>query len=86
VRVPILFLHGTADAVVPHSMSDALGAAAEKPNGPLRRVVKIEGASHSGASRSGDTYDNAVKDFIAICMQGAGGVGHTGNGDTRENH
>ncbi|RTZ44653.1 alpha/beta fold hydrolase [Candidimonas sp. SYP-B2681] len=86
VKVPILFLHGTADSVVPHSMSDALRAAAEKPNGPLRRVVKIEGASHSGASRSGEAYENAIREFIAMGAQAKGDDGLGRRTATGENH
>ncbi len=86
VRVPILFLHGTADSVVPHSMSDALRAAADKPNGPLRRVVKIEGASHSGASRSGEIYENAIKEFIAMGPRASGDSDYRASKETGENH
>lgn len=61
---PMLFLHGTADRVVPHTMSDELFAAAIKVPENLKRIVKIEGASHSGAVRSGKVYETAVHDFI----------------------
>lgn len=63
VEQPILFLHGTEDRVVPHSMSDILFAAASSDGKPLRRQVKIQGASHSGASRHPD-YRQAVRDFM----------------------
>jgi alpha-beta hydrolase superfamily lysophospholipase len=64
LTTPILFLHGTADAVVPDSMSDQLYAAALKVAPTLRRLVKINGASHSGAVRSGRVYTDAVESFI----------------------
>lgn len=87
VKQPILFLHGTNDNVIPHTMSDALFAAASantasvetasantasantvsQNRGALRRLVKIEGASHSGASRSGTVYEEAIMGFIAEC-------------------
>ena len=70
VQLPVLLLHGTADRVVPHAMSDALlAAAAQAPEG-LRRLVKLEGASHSGASRSSPTYDDAIQAFVRDAMAG----------------
>lgn len=64
LKMPMLFLHGTADQVVPHTMSDALYAAARNAPPALKRLVKIEGASHSGAVRSGALYETAVREFI----------------------
>lgn len=64
LTTPMLFLHGTEDRVVPHTMSDELFAAAVNVPERLKRVVKIEGASHSGAIRSGKVYETAVRDFI----------------------
>lgn len=64
LNTPMLFLHGTADRVVPHTMSDELFAAAVKVPENLKRVIKIEGATHSGAIRSGAVYETAVRDFI----------------------
>ncbi|CAM4034321.1 alpha/beta hydrolase [Bordetella tumulicola] len=64
LTTPMLFLHGTEDRVVPHTMSDELFEAALKVPADLKRVVKIEGASHSGAIRSGKVYETAVHNFI----------------------
>ncbi|QKH35027.1 alpha/beta fold hydrolase [Achromobacter pestifer] len=64
MRTPMLFMHGTADRVVPHTMSDELYAAASNVAPELKRLVKIEGASHSGAFRSGAQYETAVKAFM----------------------
>ncbi len=64
MHTPMLFMHGTADRVVPHTMSDELFAAARNVAPDLKRLVKIEGASHSGAFRSGPQYDAAVKTFM----------------------
>jgi alpha-beta hydrolase superfamily lysophospholipase len=62
VKSPLLILHGTADSVVPHSMADALFAAAGSSD---KRVVKIEGGSHSGSSRiGGSAYRDAVLQFV----------------------
>lgn len=37
---------------------------ASRNTAPLRRLVKIEGASHSGVSRSGTLYEEAIRDFV----------------------
>jgi alpha-beta hydrolase superfamily lysophospholipase len=66
VNEPLLLIHGTADAVVPHAMSDRLYAAAVNVRPGLRRVVKIDGATHwSVALNGGETYAGAVLDFVA---------------------
>lgn len=75
VRLPVLLLHGTGDRVVPHTMSDTLLAAAFQTPEGLRRLVKLEGASHSGASRSSPVYDDAIRAFVrdaATAAQKAG--------------
>jgi len=69
LTTPMLFLHGTADRVVPHTMSDELFAAAIQVPQNLKRVVKIDGASHSSAIRSGQVYEAAVHDFIRDASQ-----------------
>lgn len=62
VRAPLLVLHGTADSIVPHAMADALYAAAASS---YKKIVKIEGGSHSGSSRSGGAaYRDAVLQFV----------------------
>ncbi|MBO1111254.1 alpha/beta hydrolase [Bordetella petrii] len=69
LTTPMLFLHGTADRVVPHTMSDELFAAALKVPPDLKRLVKLDGASHSGSIRSGRAYETAVRDFIRDARQ-----------------
>ncbi|MDT4817928.1 hypothetical protein FQZ97_510130 [compost metagenome] len=64
MHTPMLFMHGTADRVVPHTMSDELFAAARNVSPDMKRLVKIEGASHSGAFRSGAQYETAVRTFM----------------------
>jgi alpha-beta hydrolase superfamily lysophospholipase len=64
LTTPVLFLHGTNDRVVPHTMSDQLFAAAQRVAPNLKRLVKIDGASHSGAVRSGQVYAAAVESFV----------------------
>lgn len=62
--LPMLFIHGTADRVVPHTMSDALYAAATRSPPELRRLVKIDGGSHSNGVRSGKVYETAIAAFM----------------------
>jgi uncharacterized protein len=62
VRAPLLVLHGTSDSVVPHTMADTLYAAAGSRE---KTLVKIEGGTHSGSSRTGGSvYREAVLDFV----------------------
>ena len=62
VDVPLLIIHGTADGIVPHAMADELYSAASSQ---VKKVIKIEGGTHSGASRTGGTlYRDAVLDFV----------------------
>ncbi|MCU0950202.1 MAG: lysophospholipase [Burkholderiaceae bacterium] len=71
VNEPLLFLHGTADTIVPHTMSDRLAAAAESVPAQMKKVVKIEGASHRGAmSLDPDSYGRALDEFVRL--SGAG--------------
>jgi alpha-beta hydrolase superfamily lysophospholipase len=62
VEVPLVIIHGTADNIVPHTMADELYAAAASRD---KQLVKIEGATHSGASRvGGAAYRNAVLGLV----------------------
>lgn len=63
VEAPVLLIHGTSDRVIPHEMSDALLAVAAMRPGSRQELVKIEYASHSGASRHAE-YAPAVTAFI----------------------
>lgn len=62
VETPLLIIHGTADGIVPHVMADELYAAAASK---FKKVIKIEGGTHSGASRTGGSaYRDAILDFV----------------------
>jgi len=60
---PVLFLHGTADTVVPPTMSDALFAAAREVPPALKRLVKLQGVAHSNGVYSGARYRDAIQQF-----------------------
>jgi alpha-beta hydrolase superfamily lysophospholipase len=63
VHTPVLFVHGMGDRFVPHSMSEALFAAANEP----KRIVLVEGASHSNVSGYAyERYAAAVRELVAI--------------------
>jgi hypothetical protein len=61
VSAPLLILHGTADNIVPHTMADELYRLA---GSDTKRVVKLEGATHSGRSGSTTAYREAVLSFL----------------------
>ena len=69
VRTPLLIIHGTADGIVPHAMADELFAAAASK---VKKVIKIDGGTHSGASRTGGAaYRDAVLEFVRRSSQRA---------------
>lgn len=65
VDIPLLLIHGTADRFVPMRMSEELLSAANAVPDGYRRLVKIEGGSHSGAGRiGGESYSTPIRDFV----------------------
>ncbi len=68
LRVPALFVHGTADQIIPPAMSERLFAAAPEP----KRILLIEGASHSNYGGVGmESYRRTLAEFIAFARQTA---------------
>jgi len=62
LRAPVLFVHGTADDVVPAAMTQRMFDAAPEP----KRLLMIEGGSHSNFGDIGaDDYRRALTEFIA---------------------
>jgi uncharacterized protein len=61
IKMPVLFIHGEADTVIPSSMSERLHAAAPGP----KSLVLIPGAGHSSiAVIAWERYRQTVQDFI----------------------
>ncbi len=61
VALPKLLMHGTADNIIPHAMSDELFKVASEP----KRIVKFEGASHSGIAWAAPAeYVSVVRAFV----------------------
>ncbi len=71
VTEPLLFIHGTLDSIVPHTMSDQLLADAVKVPAAYKHVLKVEGGRHWGFSLGGEAYDRAVHDFTRVAGQAA---------------
>jgi len=65
VNEPLLLVHGTADGVIPHTMSDELLASATGVQPEWKRLVKIDGANHRGAPFvDREIFDSALRDFV----------------------
>ena len=61
LRVPVLFIHGTADAEVPYTMSEQLFGAAPA----LKWLTLVPGGGHEDSAKVGDTlYERSVMDFV----------------------
>jgi len=69
---PLLLMHGTADGVIPHTMSDELLAAATGVQPELKWLVKIDGANHRGAPFvDREAFDGALREFVERARQAA---------------
>jgi hypothetical protein len=68
LRMPVLFIHGTADRFVPPAMSERMYAAAPEP----KRLLLIDGASHSNYGGVGqEEFRQAVGEFVALAGDAA---------------
>jgi fermentation-respiration switch protein FrsA (DUF1100 family) len=66
LRVPVLFLHGTADSVVPSEMSQRLYNAASEP----KQLFLISRADHVRIYQPGDqSYLKAIQGFVELTQQ-----------------
>jgi pimeloyl-ACP methyl ester carboxylesterase len=63
IKVPLLVVHGTRDAVVPYEMGERLYAAGKGK----KRFIKVEGGSHHNLSYVGaDEYRKALQELFAF--------------------
>ena len=63
LRVPLVVVHGTRDAIVPFEMGEKLYAAARVP----KRFIKVEGGSHHNLSYVAfDEYQAALKWLLKV--------------------
>ncbi len=72
VTEPLLFVHGTSDRVVPHTMSDRLFEAARAVPPQYKRVVKVDGAPHWGSMvLESDSVGHALREFVDLASRAA---------------
>lgn len=67
--IPLLFIHGTADRVIPMAHSQRLHADAREP----KRLVEVEGAGHlevMSAPRFGSRYQRVLTEFFESALRG----------------
>ncbi len=65
--LPMIFVHGTADAVVPVAMSERLYRAARGD----RQLVLVEGAGHEAAlTAGGQRLSDALVRLVRMCDGG----------------
>lgn len=66
LKMPVLFMHGTADGEIPSTMTEALYAAAPEP----KRLFLVPGAEHNNvASTAGEKFFKEVREFIGIAYK-----------------
>jgi uncharacterized protein len=62
LKMPVLYLHGTADTLIPAEMSQRLFAATRSP----KKLKLFPGAGHNNLPQvGGAVYSQAVQDFVA---------------------
>jgi fermentation-respiration switch protein FrsA (DUF1100 family) len=65
IRVPMLFVHGTADRIVPYQMSERLHEAAIGP----KKLLIVPDGGHSNIGRvAAERYGAAVAEFVALAQ------------------
>lgn len=67
VRVPILFIHGTSDTLVPSCMAQQLY---DEAQAPAKKLLFIDGARHAAASQKDQKlYFQTIDDFVRPYMK-----------------
>lgn len=70
VNEPLLFIHGTNDGVIPHTMSDRLFAAAQRVPLEQKRIFKVDGGRHWGAMwGDSERYAAAMREFAGMATR-----------------
>ena len=78
VKIPILFVHGSADNIVPFNMGEKLYAAAKAP----KRLLRVEGGSHHNlASAYFDDYQRAVSAHFGLNLKAQAQTGPTNSAE-----
>ncbi len=78
VKIPILFVHGSADNIVPFNMAEKLYAAAKAP----KRLLRAEGGSHHNlASAYFDDYQRAVSEHFGLNLKTQAQAGPTNSAE-----
>ncbi|KAB8332499.1 lysophospholipase [Scytonema tolypothrichoides VB-61278] len=63
LKIPVLFIHGTDDVIVPAFMSQDLYAAASEP----KKLILVPGAAHNNVAQvAPSVYLEAVRSFIIL--------------------
>ena len=62
LKIPVLFIHGRADSVVPFAMSQQLYNIASKP----KQLLLISGADHVRIYQPGQSYLKAIQKFVEL--------------------
>ncbi|NMG18462.1 alpha/beta hydrolase [Brasilonema bromeliae] len=63
LKIPVLFIHGTDDVIVPALMSQELYAAAPEP----KKLILVPGAAHNNVAQvAPSVYLEAVRSFIIL--------------------
>ncbi|MEB3211544.1 MAG: alpha/beta hydrolase [Leptolyngbyaceae bacterium] len=66
LRLPVLYVHGTADYTVPMDMSEALYARTPAP----KKLLLVPGAGHNNVVEFGARiYEQAIRDVFSLCHQ-----------------
>jgi pimeloyl-ACP methyl ester carboxylesterase len=66
IRIPVLFIHGTDDQLIPSEMSRLLYARAPHP----KRLIFINGGGHNNsASVGGEDYLRSIREFVEFVRQ-----------------
>lgn len=66
LEMPILYIHGTADATVPYWMSKTLFEATKAP----KKLLLVSGAGHNNvAAIAGEEYLQTVREFVQMVQQ-----------------